>query len=263
MKKYLTLFLLNWQNGLVYRVSVLLWRLRQFLSSVMSLTIWSVIFQNQTNVLGYEQSQMITYIFIIGILQSLILASILQGLAQTIYSGNLSYELLKPVNIYLYLGVQDLADKLKNFGFMVLESVILYLIFRPDLFLPGLANGSLFLLWLLGGMVLNFFISLLFGSLGFWSPETWGPRFLFFMFLDFTAGRLFPLDILPETIQKIIFLTPFPYLSFVQTQLFLEKLSSTQVFQYSLGLAFWVCMAGVLVKVTWQRGLKDYAAAGR
>lgn len=263
MNKYLTLFFLTWQNGLVYRMSILLWRMRQFLSSVMSLTIWSVIFQNQTTVLGYEQSQMMTYIFIVGILQSLILASILQGLARTINSGDLSYELLKPVNIYFYLGIQDLADKLKNFGFMVFETIILYIIFKPDLFLPGLANGSLFIIWLLGGIVLNFFISLLFGSLGFWSPETWGPRFLFFMFLDFTAGRLYPLDILPEAVQKVIFLTPFPYLSFVQTQLFLEKLSSPQIFQYSLGLLFWVVMAGFLVKVIWQRGLKDYAAAGR
>lgn len=263
MNKYLTLFQLTWQNGLVYRVSILLWRLRQFLSSIMSLTIWSVIFQGQGAVFGYDQSQMITYIFVIGILQSLILASILHGLANTIYSGNLSYELLKPVNIYAYLGIQDLADKLKNFGFVVIESMLLFVIFQPDLVLPSFANSSLFIIWLIGGIMLNFFISLLFGAFGFWSPETWGPRFLFFMFLDFTAGRLFPLDILPELAQKLLFITPFPYLSFIQTQLFLEKVDSNQMFSYSAGLLFWIVASGILVKIIWSRGLKDYAAAGR
>jgi ABC-2 type transport system permease protein len=229
----------------------------------MSLTIWSVIFQGQGSVFGYDQSQMITYIFIIGILQSLILASILHGLAQQIYSGDLSYELLKPVNIYVYLGIQDLADKLKNFGFVVIESMILFLIFQPILTLPSLFNSALFILWLVGGVILNFLITLLFGSFGFWSPETWGPRFLFFMFLDFTAGRLFPLDILPELAQKVLFFTPFPYLSFVQTQLFLEKLDPNQLFSYSLGLCLWIGITSILVKTIWQRGLKDYAAAGR
>jgi ABC-2 type transport system permease protein len=263
MHKYINLFFVTWQNGLVYRLSVLLWRLRQFLTTLMGLTVWSVIFANQEQVLNYSGSEMITYIFLVGILQSLILASILNGLAQTIYSGNLSYELLKPVNIFAYLGVQDLADKAKNFLFILLETAILFFLFKPSVVVPDVATLGIFSLWIIGGIIINFWISLLFGSLGFWSPETWGPRFLFFMFLDFTAGRLFPLDILPKFIQNIVFVTPFPYFSFVQTQLFLGKLSSMEVLRHSLVMTAWIIGLGLLVKVIWSRGLKDYAAAGR
>jgi ABC-2 type transport system permease protein len=263
MNKYLNLFFVTWQNGLVYRLSVFLWRLRQFLTTLMSLTVWSVIFTNQGQVLHYTGSEMTTYIFLVGILQSLVLASILNGLAHTIYAGNLSYELIKPVNIFAYLGVQDLADKAKNFLFILIETAILFFMFKPEIVIPSLGVVALFGLWAVGGIIINFWITLLFGSLGFWSAETWGPRFLFFMFLDFTAGRLFPLDILPKFIQNIVYLTPFPYFSFIQTQLFLGKLSSPEILHHSLIMVGWILGLGMIVKLIWSRGIKDYAAAGR
>ncbi|MDQ5951219.1 MAG: viologen exporter family transport system permease protein [Patescibacteria group bacterium] len=114
MTKYLQILKLSWQNGFVYRVSLFMWRFRQFLSSVMSLTIWSVIFSSQSEVLGYSQDQMITYIFLSAFLQSFILATALNGLSGRVYSGEISGLLLKPVNLYAYLASEDIADKLRN-----------------------------------------------------------------------------------------------------------------------------------------------------
>lgn len=263
MKKYWQLFNSSWQNGLVYKTSLFLWRLRQFLSSVMALTIWSVIYQSAEQPFGYDRTEMITYIFLVGVLQSIILATILNGLSERIYSGQLSNELLKPVNIYLYLAAQEVADKCKNFVFILIESIILFFVFQPQIVIPTLSTGLLFLFFTFGAVVLHFFIQLIFGSLGFWSPETWGPRFLFFMFIDFTAGKLFPLDILPEFLQKIVFFTPFPYLSFIQIQIFLQKLPATEVLKHVLVLGVWVGITGLWARWIWQKGIKNYAAAGQ
>jgi len=263
MEKYWRLLKISWENGFVYRTSLVMWRLRQFLGTLMALTVWTVVFTGQSSTFGYSQETMITYVFTVSFLQSMVLSSALNGLAQQIYDGRISYELLKPVNIYLYLGAQELADKLKNVAFIVIETVALFLIFRPVLALPDPATLVVFLVWVIAGTVLYFLISLLFGSLGFWSPETWGPRFLFFMFLDFTAGKLFPLDILPQVIQRVLYLTPFPYLSFIQTQLFLGRLTGAEAVTSSLGLVVWLGLAAVLVKVVWHRGIKSYSAVGQ
>lgn len=264
LTKYLHLLKLSWQRTFSYRVSFIMWRLRQFLSSLMSLTIWTVIFTSQNSVFGYERNQMITYIFLVNVLQSLIFTTAQSGLADKIYSGDLSKELVKPVNLYLYLAAEDIGDKLQNFGFVVVETAILYLIFRPVFAFPEqLPVLGFFLLLTLGAVMLNFFISLLFGSLGFWSPQTWGPRFLFYMFVDFTAGKLFPLDILPQAIQRVIYWTPFPYLSFVQTQLFLGKISTSQALQHAGTLSLWLLILGSTMYFTWQKGIKNYSAAGQ
>lgn len=263
MKKYWVLLLLNWQNGLVYRTSVMLWRFRQLLSTIMALSIWSVVFGGQQQAFGYSGSEMTTYILLTAFLQSIVLATTLYGLAETIYSGNLSNVLLKPINLFAYFGLQDIADKGKNLLALLIETASILYFFKPELVTPSFLLVCVFIVWTLAAIVLNYLIALLFGAIGFWSPDTWGPRFLFFMLLEFTAGKLFPLDILPRAAQNIIFLTPFPYFSFVQTQLFLQKLSSAQILHHTLVLTFWILCLWVIATITWKKGLRDYAAAGR
>lgn len=263
MTKYLTLLKITWQNNLVYRLSLFTWRLRSFLSSLMSLTVWTVIFTSNKGAFGYSKESMITYIFLVAFLQSIIIASSLNGLASRLYSGEISNYLLKPINIFALFTVEEIADKIKNVLFLLLESLLLFLIFKPNIILPDLKIFSIFLIWSFGGLILNFIISLLFGSLGFWSPQVWGPKFLFFMILDFTAGKLFPLDILPMTLQKIIYFTPFPYLSFVQIQLFLNRLSSQDIIKHTSILIFWILILGIITKKVWKNGLKTYESVGR
>jgi ABC-2 type transport system permease protein len=263
MRKYLTLLQVSWQNGLVYRLNVIMWRFRQFLTTVMALTIWTVVFAGQEAAFGYDQSTMVTYIFLVAVLQSLILATALHGLAGRIYSGHITHELLKPVNFYLYLLVQDIADKIRNFGFIIIELTILFFIFQPTLVLPSLMTGLTVILWTILAILLHFLISLLFGCIGFWSPDEWGPKFLFFMFIEFTAGKLFPLDILPHAIQTVVRLTPFPYLSFYQAQLFLGRLTGSEVLFHTGMLIFWCLIIGLVTHLIWKRGLRSYEATGR
>lgn len=263
MNKYLTLFSLSWQNGFVYRMSLLIWRLRQFLSSFMALTVWSVFYQADSTSLNYTHETMITYIFLVGVLQSLIMATSLHGLADRIYSGDFSNDLLKPVNYFAYFFTQELADKSKNVFFIIVETTLLYLIFKPTIIFPPAGILLLFLLWSILGMLMNFCVSLLFGALGFWSPETWGPRFLFFILIDLTAGKLFPLDILPATIQKVLLFTPAPYLSFMQTQLFLERVPQTEMHIITGKFILWLAALTLLVKLIWRKGIKIYGAMGR
>jgi ABC-2 type transport system permease protein len=261
-QKYIQLFHINWQNGLAYPISVFFWRLRQFLSAFMSLTVWTVIFASQQQAFGYTKEEMITYIFLVGFLQSMILATVLNGLAESIYQGKISYELMKPINIYVNFGIQELADKLKNFLFIIFESLLLFVLFKPQIVFPSLTLFLLFLLSVILGAAVLFFIMLLFGVVGFWSADTWGPRFLFYMFIDFTAGKLYPLSILPKSVQNLLYLTPFPYFSYVQTQIFLNKYSLAQTYQTLLVLTAWVVVLAIAFRFFWKKGLKEYGAMG-
>lgn len=263
LSKYWATFVVTWQNSFVYRTSLFLWRMRQFLTTLMAVTIWNVIFTNQGTQFGYSQTEMINYIVVVNIIQSLVVATVLHGLAQLVWNGNISYELVKPMNLFGYLGMQDLADKLKNGLFVVLESAIIIAIFQPSIILPALGIFALTSAWILGGIAINFIIQLLFGAMGFYSPDTWGPRFIFFVLIEATAGRLFPLDILPKWLEQTLYFTPFPYLSYVQTQLFLGRLDSSQVWLFSGILITWIVFLAGICHWWWSNALKDYSAAGR
>lgn len=229
----------------------------------MALSVWSVLFVNQTELFGYTRAEMISYIFVAALLQGLILATALHGLAGRIYSGEISTLLLKPMSLGSYFAIEEIADKARNVLFTLIESGILIALFQPQIMFPQLAVFGMFLVWAFGGTILNFLFSLLFGTLGFWSPETWGPKFLFFIFIDFSAGKLFPLNILPEWLQTVLFLTPFPYLTFMQSQLFLGKVSPESILQHSIIICFWIVFFFLLNKFLWDKGLKNYAAQGQ
>jgi len=240
-----------------------MWRFRQFLGSLMALSVWSVLFVNQETLFSYNRAEMISYIFVAALLQGLILATSLHGLAQRVYSGEISSLLLKPMSLFSYLAIEEVADKARNVLATIIESGILLVLFQPQIVMPSSGALILFLLWTCGGVLLNFLFSLLFGTLGFWSPETWGPKFLFFIFLDFSAGKLFPLNILPVWLQTMLSFTPFPYLTFMQTQLFLDKVPVGDLLKHSFLILFWVALLALLNSLLWKRGFKSYAAQGQ
>lgn len=262
LAKYYKLFVLSWQNGLVYRTSLLIWRLRQLLSTLMALTIWSVIFTDQSSAFSYTRAEMISYVFLVSILQSLILASSLHSLAGDIYNGHISQQLLKPHSLFLHFTSLEVADKLRNVLFSLVEGAALYALFLPVIIWPSFQTWLVFAVWAIMGTIIHFFITIIFGSLGFWSPETWGPKFLFFMILDFTAGKLYPLDILPTTIQRVLLVTPFPYLSYIQIQLFLGRLSPTQIVWGWVSMLVWTVITWKVAQWVWTKGTKGYEANG-
>jgi ABC-2 type transport system permease protein len=231
-------------------------------TTIMALTIWTIIYSQESTVLGYERDQMIGYIFLVSLIQGAVMATSLHGLADEIYSGRISHLLMKPVSVLRYLAVQDLADKLKNVVFIVIETIVLYLLFRPSFALPTAPHLLLFGSWIVLAIILHFWMEILFGTLGFNNPQTWGPKFIFFMLIEATAGKLFPVDLLPETFQRIIYLTPFPYLSYFQTQLFLGRLSGAEILQSSFILILWCVLLGAVSMKIWTQGWRDYSAAG-
>lgn len=260
--KYWTIFLLSWQSGLVYRASFVLWRFRQLLSTLMAITIWSVVFQATPTAFGYTGGQMLSYVLLVSWLQSIILATSLNNLSGEIYSGAISHHFLKPEKLFLSFAAAEVADKLRNFLFSMSEGLILIAVFRPAIQLPDLVTFLAFLLWVAAGTVIHFYISIWFGTLGFWSPQTWGPKFLFFMFIDFTAGKLYPLDILPPVIRNALYFTPFPYLSYAQIQLFLGRFSGDELRWWWAGLVFWLVASWWLARTSWRRGISNYEAVG-
>jgi ABC-2 type transport system permease protein len=241
-----------------------MWRIRLILGLLTAYFLWKAVFSGRDTLLGYSESAMITYILVASLLQSLVLATRSIDLAGIINSGDLSNILTKPISNFWYWLSRDLADKVLNIIFAAAELSILYLLLRPQLVFPPLAHlVPLVLLVLPLATFLYYLINYLFGLLGFWTPEVWAPRFLLFVILQFVAGSLFPLDVLPLSIQKIVSFTPFPYLIFFPTQLYLGKVPGPQIITGIIAGLFWIVIFTFIVKITWAKGLKAYGAEGR
>ncbi len=266
MKKYLSVFNISFQQEFVYRLNFIMWRVRNILQIFLIFFLWDTIFSQPGRVVfGYDRAKILTYVFGLAIVRAIVTSSRIIDVAGEISDGTLSNYLLKPVSYFKYWFTRDIASKALNLIFAVFEITVLYFILKPPFFLQS--NPFilvLFLVSLVEGILIYFFLLFIFDMFAMWYPEqAWAPIFFLYIFVEFLGGGLFPLDILPAVIQKALYLTPFPYIYFMPLQAYLGKLGTAVSLQGVLVAGIWIIILAITLRKLWQAGLMVYKSEGR
>lgn len=265
MKKYRTIFSLSFQNEFAYRLNFILWRLRNVLRILLTYFLWTSIFFKTQNAFGYSKEQMLTYVFLTMIITAIVSPSPSNDtMSSEISGGDLSNYLVKPISYLNYWLARDWASKLLNLSFATFEFFILYFIFNPHLYFPGLAPIILGISATLMAAFIYFFVTKIFIFNSFWNPEnTWGLMFVFLSLSELFSGLIFPLDILPKWLYQLLLLTPFPYIVYFPVKLFVGRLDLVQTLEFFIGGIIWLILSATLVNVLWRKGLKIFSDTGR
>lgn len=266
MKKYFIVFAISWQNEFTYRLNFVLWRFRNILKFLMTYFLWTGIFISTSSAFGYSKEQMLTYVFMVLAVQAIVLSSPSSDhMGGEIANGDLSNYLLKPVNYLKYWFTRDLASKLLNLMFAMAELTILWFIFKPVLKLPaGIEALFGFLISALLALGIYYFVNVSARFVAFWTPEnTWGVAFVILIFLEILAGGIFPLDILPKSVNIILQFTPFPYLIYYPIAIFVGKITGVELLRILGQSLTWLVLMFFITKIIWHKGLKVYASEGR
>lgn len=266
MKKYLTVFAVDWQNQFIYRLNFILWRVRNILRLLMTYFLWRGIFVTNQNVFGYSGSQMLTYVFLVLVIQSLILsAPSADNIGGEIGSGDLSNYLVKPVSYLKYWFIRDLSSKVLNLMFAAGEITLLWIILHPQIsFSRDLLTWLLFLASCFSALLIYYFLSISTRFVAFWTPEsTWGLSFLVIVFIEVVSGMIFPIDILPKAGQILLQFTPFPYLIYYPIAIIVGKIHGWEVFRILFQSFIWLFLLLKLSRILWRKGLRVYSSEGR
>lgn len=265
MQKYLTVFNISWQNGFVYRLNFILWRVRILIGILITYYLWTALFQTNKFLFGYTKEQMLSYVFLTLILRSIILSAKSMDAAGEIQEGKLSNFLLRPLKFHLYWFAADIADKSLNILFSIFEILALFLLLRPPLFLQS--NPEILLLFIISvilAVILYFLIGNIASNMAFWLPgNAWGFWFLLISITELLGGLLFPMDILPKSAYQIIMLLPFPYLIYFPANLYLGQFSNREMVIGFGVMFFWIILAFAVSRLEWKKGLVIYEAQGR
>ena len=262
LRKYLTVFKLSWQNILQYRLNFLMGRVRNIILLLTLYFLWTTIFSNKTTLFGFTNEQILTYVLVGNFFYSLIFAHSDNDIADAIASGNLSSFLIRPINYLFYWFVRRLASRLMYLLMTILETGFFILLVRPDLQLPTAHNLLLALVAVVLATALFTFLDFSAGTLAFWTHRAYGPRFALRMLMDFTSGRMFPLNILPPMIFTVLNVLPFSFLIFFPLNLYQGRLGSLGIIQGFVTQILWTALAFLLMRELWQRGLRRYEAVG-
>ncbi len=265
MKKYWHVINIGIQNTLTYRVNFLFRSLFGLIPLFATISLWRAIFEGrQATVAGYTITSMVSYYLVVTIVDALTAVNEDDWqIAADIKDGNISQFLLKPIDYLTYRLCLFGAGRLIYMVVAIVPVGLFILLQRRYFVFPE--NGATwgwFLLSVAMTGLLQFFLSYTLALLAFWLLEVSTIIFIVFAFEYIAGGHLFPLDILPPTILKTLYFTPFPYQLFFPVNIYLGRTTGDALYLGLIVQAFWLVAAYLLARFVWHRGIRKYGAVG-
>lgn len=264
MRKYLQLVKVNFQEYFVYRLNFVLWRFRSLLFFLTLLFFWQAVYTGKDALLGYQKSQMMAYVVGIAFIRSFVLGTRTADMGAQIRNGDLVKIIILPLKMVKYWFTRDMVDKILNFAFSVLEIGLVVWLLKIPFYSPQQATTYLwFGLVMFLAILLFFFISYFLAVTAFWTQDVWATRWLFgAIILNFFAGSVFPIDVMPAWFSRVAYLTPFPYLVFFPIKVWLEQLPADIIFRSVLICSAWLGFFYWASYSLWKKGVKNFGAYG-
>jgi ABC-2 type transport system permease protein len=261
MKKYLTLFRVNWQKTLQYRLSVVIYIAGYALYISVLLYLWTAIYRDGGKIGNYELPQLLTYYLLQFFINTVIISYISWEIIDNIKDGHFSNFLTKPMNAFRYWLTVDLSGKVLETGFIIIGVGALALTVAKNFAFP--AHGENFLYFLLAvflALILAFEMDFCIGMIAFWLIQVKVFKYVLQSIIVFFAGSLLPLDIFPDTLRRVAEALPFQYMVYFPVSIYLEKIDNPvpDLWQLVLWIIAFYFLANYLLKL----GIKRYVAVG-
>jgi ABC-2 type transport system permease protein len=265
MQKYWHVVKIGLSNTLVYRVNFFFRGAFSLLPLLATILLWRTIYRGQSGeVAGYSLAGMISYYLMVTIVDTL--TAVTEDdwqIAADIKDGNISQFLLKPINYLAYRLCLFFSGRL-IFTIVSLVPVGIFIFYWRRYFVGpagGLALGCFVLSTFLTGL-LQFFMSFTMALLAFWLLEVSTLIFMLFAVEYIAGGHLFPLNILPPALARVLSYTPFPYQLYFPVSIYLGQVKGAALWRGLLIQSGWVLFFFVLARTVWGRGLRKYSAVG-
>ncbi len=265
LRKYRHVFLVGLQSNIVYRWN---FATRGFFSLFhlgVVFILWSAIFANNQLVGDFNFGQTITYFVTLLLLQFLIGAfNEDYQISEEIRNGLINQFLLKPVNYFLYRFTIYVSARLVS-GLLIFLPLIAalpvighHLTFPHEWWRFALGIPAIML-----SALIQFSIAYCFGLLTFWLTDIQGLVILSMALETLLGGQIFPLDLLPANIFRLVGYLPFFYQMYFPAAIFTGRLKDPSVIVNGLGVQlFWVVALLSLNQFLWRRGLRRHTAVG-
>lgn len=250
MRLFYELVKLSFRRQLTYRTANLAGLATNFFFGLLRASVLIALYDARTEVGGLSLADAVTYT---GISQAAIACLSFFGwseVMQSVYSGDIVSDLLKPMGYFTFWLAQDLGRAVASFLVRGLTLMLAYALVY-DITLPRSGGQWLAVaVALILSMLVSFSWRFLTNLAAFWTPDARGIIRFIFVFSWFLSGFLMPLRLFPGWFARLCYLTPFPAMINTLVEVCLNKLTGPALFR-ALGMQLaWITLlfaAGQLV----------------
>jgi ABC-2 type transport system permease protein len=225
---------------MTYRAATIAGLATNFFFGLFRVAVLLALLENRSEIAGYTAQDAIVYT---GFTQAMLALLMIFGwwdLMISVHNGDVSSDLLKPMDFFTYWLAQDLgralvALLLRGIVFMALFEVVYDLTYPETAVSWFIVIISIILSWLI-----SFCFRFLVNLAAFWTPNAKGIGRFWFVVSWFFSGQLMPLRFFPDWVQTIANLTPFPHMLNTVVELYIGIIHGPEAWLMLLIQLLWV-----------------------
>lgn len=266
MKRYLDYYYAHMKVAIQvqfqYRVANYFYMIGMIAEPVIYLVVWSTVARAQGGeVGGYTPGAFAAYYIVWTLVRNMNIVFTPYGWEGYIQRGRLSGELLKPIH--------PLHNHLSFFAGWKIVVILLWLplaaaltwIFKPTLDIT-LVEVIVFFFAIWGAYLIRTMLLSLLGMISFWTTRVSALYELFFAAELILSGRLVPMSLMPDWVQRLADFLPFQWTFGYPIEALVGQLAPADLWGGLAMQALWIALTTWLVSVIWKMGIKRFSAVG-
>lgn len=266
MKAYWSFFKIRFINGLQYRAAAYAGVATQLAWGFMYIMLYHSFYLSNPSAVPMSISKLSSYIWLQQSFLALFMTWFLDNdIFELISSGNVAYEMCRPLDIYNMWFIKSLAIRfsktlLRCFPILIIASLLpgTYKFSGP----PSLSAFVLFLISMILGSIVVISYCMLIYIFTFYTVSPMGIRMVMTMIADFFSGGLVPLPLLPDWLTKYIYYSPFGAMQNTPFRIYIGDVSINEAVISILLQGFWAVVLIVIGKFIMSKAIKKVFVQG-
>lgn len=267
MRTYVSVFRLRFNNGLQYRAAALAGVATQFFWGFIIIMVYQA-FYAMSDSAGIPMSlpQLVTYVW----LQQSFLSFIMlwyrdNELFQLITTGNIAYELCRPSDIYSFWYAKLIAQRVAS-ALLRCSPILAVACFLPERYRlslpPDVTTFILFAVTLILGLFVLVAISMFIYISVFYTMSPVGSLLMFNVIGEFLAGMVIPVPLMPDWLQRIVYVFPFRWTADFPFRVFSGHIGHAEALTGIAVQLIWLTCLIVLGKLAMRKALSRVVVQG-
>lgn len=262
MNAYYKVFKISLANQLEYRVNFISGFLFSLFPFTVNVLLWIAV-SYQSKDMPFKADGIVSYYFLTLITYNITSTVSVFKISDDIRLGTLNQYLIKPYNYALYQLASDLPHR---FIFIVMNAVsitvLYFLLQKYFVFTLSLWKALFFVFFLIAGYLINFLIDFLIALYSFYFSRVSSLYTSIRVLKNISAGIIFPLVLLPESVFSLLKNLPFAFISHIPVSLLLDDVPLCTAFISLCKSLGWITLLAIFCTIVWKRGMKIYSAYG-
>lgn len=262
MNPYAATLSARFRTLMQYRGAALAGIVTQIFWGLLRVMIFTAFYESNSQIQPMSLAQTTGYLWLCQAFLILVMVGPDPEIAAMIRTGNVAYDLIRPVDLYNYWLARSFSSRAAP---MLLRAVPILLIAAliNQLHAPAtLARAGLFLLSISLGLILA---SVLFAAITvslLWTVSGEGAARIGPALIFFLSGMIIPLPLLPNFAQPMLRALPFRGLIDVPFRIYLGQLPPHEIAAGIAQQLLWIVLLAILGRLLLARGLKHIVAQG-